>query len=391
MSETTSQLGHDSVIAQTWSRQVKDVNLRLKAAAVPVSVEINGRYLLLRATLPCKPGDGLGRKRYKLSLSIPASLPGLKRIEAEAHRLGAEIANGSFSWANWQNPRRSQNEQQANTKTYTKASEIIERYRLHYLATRPITEASWENHQTQTFNLLPQDAELSPESLLAAALAAPANSRQRKRSCQHLAGLARFAGIAIDLKPYQGTYGRQSVVPRDLPLDSLIVECRDLIPSKPWQWLYGMLATFGLRPHEAFFCQFVDPLTIHVAEGTKTGFRVVRAILPEWAETWQLQQVVMPKCSGKTNREYGSRVTVQFKRYQVPFPAYNLRHAYAIRGSVGMGVPVSTMAAMLGHSPTVHSQIYHRWLTDATNEAVYKRLVLGKEGKEGKQGKEGKD
>ncbi|MBN3905852.1 MAG: hypothetical protein HWQ35_04475 [Nostoc sp. NMS1] len=38
-----------------------------------------------------------------------------------------------------------------------------------------------------------------------------------------------------------------AVQPRKLPSDKLIAEFRENIKSQSWQWLYGMIATYGLR------------------------------------------------------------------------------------------------------------------------------------------------
>ncbi|MCC5622699.1 hypothetical protein [Nostoc sp. CHAB 5715] len=52
-----------------------------------------------------------------------------------------------------------------------------------------------------------------------------------------------------------------------------------------------------------------------------------------------------------------------FDRRNAPFNPYDLRHAYAIRGSVRYKVPVATMAGWMGHSPTVHWNTYNKWIS----------------------------
>ncbi|NDJ19951.1 hypothetical protein [Myxacorys almedinensis] len=76
---------------------------------------------------------------------------------------------------------------------------------------------------------------------------------------------------------------------------SRYLEWRDRIPNSSWQWIYGMLATVGLRPHEAFNCTFLDALTLQVHQQTKTGSRITRAIQPEWVELWNLTQIDRPE------------------------------------------------------------------------------------------------
>lgn len=126
-----------------------------------------------------------------------------------------------------------------------------------------------------------------------------------------LAVICIYAGLEIDLKPYEGSYGQGSEEPRDIPSDDLIVQWRDRFPNEQWQWVYGMIAAFGLRPHEVFFCKFIDALTVEVFKGTKTGYHVTRAIQPRWVEDWNLTIENRPSVSGKTMRDYGQFVSTQ--------------------------------------------------------------------------------
>jgi hypothetical protein len=63
---------------------IAQINQRLKTGSTPVRIWLNGSRLVLRATLPKKPGDGVGVKQYDLSLGIAANKDGLKRVEIEA-------------------------------------------------------------------------------------------------------------------------------------------------------------------------------------------------------------------------------------------------------------------------------------------------------------------
>jgi hypothetical protein len=55
-----------------------------------------------------------------------------------------------------------------------------------------------------------------------------------------------------------------------VPTDDEVVECRDRLSFNPqWQWVYGVMATSGCRPHETFFCEFTVPLTLKIIEGKK--------------------------------------------------------------------------------------------------------------------------
>lgn len=44
------------------------------------------------------------------------------------------------------------------------------------------------------------------------------------------------------------------------PSDEEIVDLYNKIPNDKWKWVLGMLATYGLRTHEVFFCGAEDLL-----------------------------------------------------------------------------------------------------------------------------------
>ncbi|XGV99608.1 MAG: hypothetical protein ACAF41_11800 [Leptolyngbya sp. BL-A-14] len=348
--------------------EIERVNERLKAANVPVRVRLKGKNLALRATLPKKPGDGLGRKQYDISLLLSATKDGLKRAEREAHKLAQNLAEGSFDWKLYIG---SQHDPLAKP-----IAQLVNEFKDEYCRTHRIQEATWRNTWAGTFRKLPVNEPISEALLLAAVLSTEQDSRNRELTCQRLQRFAAFAGLQVDLSSYSGAYEPE---PRDIPTDEAIIEWRDRIPNQSWQWVYGMLATFGLRPHEAFACEFIDPLTLKVHQDTKTGSRTTRAILPEWAKQWQLIEVKCPNTRSKSIKGRGGLVSRQFgsERYNLPFVPYDLRHAWAVRASVAKGLPVSTAAAMMGHSVTTHTRVYHRWLSDAQNERVYRSLILG--------------
>jgi integrase len=356
--------GHFSVIMQ---ESIDQINQRLKAASVPVSVAQNGKYLIMRATLPCKPSDGVGAKRYKVSLGIPASKAGLKRIESESHRLGDAIARGTFRWEDWQNPRRLKVEDRT-------IAGLVQRFKSDYMRTNKIQESTWAETWQRTFDRLPQSEELTEALVLAIVLATEEHGRSRQQTVQRMQRLASYAGLSIDLSPYRGDYEPE---PRDIPSDDLIIQWRDRIPNESWRWVYGMLAAFGIRPSEYFHFEFVDPLTVRILDAKSKKWKTTRSIPPDWAEHWNLIAAKCPDVTGRTFRDYGQRCSRQFNRYKLPFDAYDLRHAFAVRASVVNRLPVSTAASFMGHSVATHTRVYHRWLADSTNQEVYDRLILG--------------
>jgi integrase len=71
-------------------------------------------------------------------------------------------------------------------------------------------------------------------------------------------------------------------------------------------------------------------------------------------------------------------VTGQFRRYEVPFSPYDLRHAWAVR-TILMGLPDTVSARMMGHSVAIHNRTYHRWITRRDQQQAV-RAALGDRG-----------
>jgi integrase len=347
---------------------IEVINYRLRAAKIGVRVEARGDRLSLRATLPPKPGSNKTKPYQQyLALGIYANPAGLQRADAEAKIVGGLLARGEFDWSRYLIV-----EQELGIGDW---GVWIKKLRADYFDQKgdtPNAQFTWKNDYEAAFKNL--KGEVVTASLIAAATSTTANSRSRKRTCEKLQLLAELAGIKIDLKPYIGNYGNAQTKQRFIPTDDQIIQARSLFDNSPsWQWAYGVMSVYGLRPHEIFFCEISENLACHVIEG-KTGERTCYPLHPGWATEWQLWQMKKPRCSGKTYRDYGKRVTVAFWRRDVPFDPYDLRHAYCIRGSVRYKVPVPTMASWAGHSPVVHYQTYNRWISEVEHAKVFEEL-----------------
>ena len=69
---------------------------------------------------------------------------------------------------------------------------------------------------------------------------------------QTCTALAKFAGFQTDFSALVGSYSPKRVAPRLLPSDEAIAVARLSITNEAWQWVFGVVACYGLRPHEAF-------------------------------------------------------------------------------------------------------------------------------------------
>ncbi len=233
-------------------------------------------------------------------------------------------------------------------------------------------------HQHPSFSL--------PEAIYATVQSTKANSRSRQVCCTALDALAAFLNTPLptELKSFWGNYSNSKTQVRQLPTDEEILSAYERIPNPAWKFVYGIMATYGLRNHEVFFCDYAmlasgDPESaVEVLESTKTGQHDVWPFYPEWIDAFSLRQINLPKVNTNltttTLQLVGQQVSRQFKRYDIPFAPYDLRHAWAVR-TVHMGLPDTVSARMMGHSVAIHNRTYHRWITRRDQSAAVKAAL----------------
>ena len=236
------------------------------------------------------------------------------------------------------------------------------------------TEQTWKYEYLSTFKHLPQQEELTMELLKEAVLSTKPNTRNRRRYAIMTKSFAKFIGLETkEFDRLKGNYSGLKTAQRDLPSDDLIAKTQQEISNAQWKWAFGMLAAYGLRPHEIFHVN-LEHFPVVIVERGKTGYRHIRPIYPEWATAWSLQDKQCPECWGRTNKELGSQVSKTFRRIRIPFRPYDLRHRWAVR-SLEFGYSSSLAAREMGHSLQVHDAIYHRWIGMLEHDKAYSHLA----------------
>jgi integrase len=355
-------------------------NTRLKLGGISIRIEIKNNHLVLRGILPPKPGsDRPTDYEQKIYLSYPALPEGVKQAESDALAIKVALIEKRFDWYNWSKKIKTDRD---NPVDMTIAA-VTARFEIDYFTRRaknPKSETTWRIDYAMCYKKLPQDKLLSEAVIMAAIATTTPETRTRRRYVQSLAALAKFAGLDIDISAYGKGYSPAKVELRLLPTDAEIELYHSLIPNKSWQNAYALIATFGLRPHEIMHLDLSELPVLDVLDSTKTKFHRVRALHTHWIEKFDIRpDMVLPAITFRRNEEIGSRVGHQFTRYGIPFPAYNLRHAYAIRCSITYQMPVAIAAKMMGHSAAIHQNVYLRHVTDESIDEIFDKKVKEKE------------
>jgi len=352
------------------STLITEANEKLKEAKIGFQIQRRGDRLVLQGTLPPRPGSAKTEwHQQRISLGFRANPAGVKAAKKKAETISGQLAFNEFNWEDYLNVPK--------VKPAT-CKEWVDRFETDYFQKRsrtPKSETTWKTSYLMIFEKLPQERTISPQVLLDTVLQIPPDTRTRQKACIALDRLAQFAGIEADLKAYKGNYSPKRVQPRNLPDDETIARWFYKIPNPQWQWVYGMMACYGLRNHEVFHLEPLEQETpILLVTGGKTGERLVWPCYPEWVDQWDLRNYNPPNVTGRTNADLGNRVTVALRRYKIPFPPYDLRHCWA-RRTIDFGLDVSLAAQQMGHSVQVHTDLYHAWIGEATHQRAYNIIM----------------
>lgn len=384
-----------AVVDHPLDGAIQKVNQRLKAAHLGLQIERRGQTLNLRGTLPPRPDSPRLRPyQQRIPLKIPATKAGLKQIEQQAKVIAADLIQRTFDWHHYTLSQGSKPLASADLADKLVAFEHYYRHRATATSTGAAINTTWDKAYAPYLRKLSAIATTHPnfslpELIYATVRSTRANSRSRQVCCTALAALGEFLNLTlpIDLKTLWGNYGTGKTQSRQLPTDEEILAAYDLIPNGNWRYVYALMATYGLRNHEVFFCNTHsltsgDPeAVIEVLETTKTGHHDVWPFHPDWVTRFELSQgqlpVVTTDLSRTTLQRVGQLVTTQFRRYGLPFSPYDLRHAWAVR-TIHLGLPDTVSARMMGHSVAVHTRTYHRWISRRDQrlavQAAHRRL-----------------
>lgn len=350
--------------------KISQANGRLKTARVRAKIQRIGDKLYLQATLPPKPGSHETRRsQQRIALGISATPSGVVLAEKKARKVSADLDCNEFSW----NPYLTTKHLPPET-----VGGWVKQFESGFRHT--VEESTWVTDYYDAFKRLNQDEPLTVGLLLAEIKDTNPDTRIRKRLCHAFGKLAKLAGLEYDFKSLQGNYSARAVDPRNLPSDEEIISFWQQMTNPAWKWVYGAIATFGLRPHEAFFLDVTDlanggeTVTVLKGKTNKRKPRQVWAYYPEWVEAFNLREQLLPPVTGKKHTDYGDRVTHYLRvTAKMPFLPYDLRHSWS-RRAVVFGLPDALAAQQMGHSLKVHNETYQCWIDARTHQQVHESL-----------------
>lgn len=355
-------------------------------------IERRGERLGLRGPLPGR-GEATGFTMQRISLGLPASEAGLAEAGRQLRQVLAELQRQQFDWQRWVRPSRpaaNGGPDPGAARPCSGLEQQLERFEAAFFADPARRRNPAGSRTTWTAAYRPYlrrlvrtastgDAQRATPTLLDQVLESyPLGSRSRQQCGTALAALAQHLELPLpaDWRQRATGYGLHRAQFRQLPSDGQILQLLEQIPNPAWRLAYGLMATYGLRNHEVFFCDLSalapgGDRVIRVLPTSKTGEHQVWPFQPEWVEQFGLERLgrdprllppVRTDLSRTTLQQVGRRVAEQFRRYALPITPYDLRHAWAVR-TIHIGLPDTVAARMMGHSVTIHTRTYHHWIT----------------------------
>lgn len=324
---------------------LEKLNRRLKEDGVRVRIEDRGKSLNLRASLPDRETSEVRQQRISLNTTD------FTEADRQARFLGELMGSPAGLWQAW-------DARTAEPVTITCGDFRLAGRKLY--DTKYSSESGWLKKWRPALNKLPPDDIPCNDVLLVTVVRSmKEGSAGRRDQGNVLSQIAK--SLKMNWEVIQETakgYTASKVEKRDIPKDELIEEVFGKIKLPHWRWMYGMCATYGLRPHEIVAAHIDKTGCCHIGDETKTGHHIAWPVHERWLKDFNLRANNRPT-QGKESVAKAANDYLQ-ERGPMPFPLYNLRHAYAIR-LFQKGVPSDIGARLMGHSEEIHRSTYKRW------------------------------
>jgi integrase len=375
-------------------KKIKSINKEFKSDCICVQLYVRTKYLCIRYS-----ADGVRKDISPPGVNI--SLSGILKGKSIAQRIDAAIKDSVYSqeWLDNDVYRKKDK-----VKKIT-VGDLITKFPELWLKRRGGNVESTERQKKHTLNGYRirftsaiekancKESDLFDATFITKIIALYAEGTDKRfRLREALSVACTVFGISYD---FTGIGKRPKPARRDLPTDKQIIEVYQSfakIYDNPmavkssisgYQWLYAVIATYGLRPQEAFAIDLDKSfkpankywiyLDSKLTQGLKTGDRWVAPLRSEWVNLFNLTTPIYPTFTtedvcykvnkiGRYFLTHKIRYTSQHDESQhINITCYDLRHAYAIRCRK-LGVDLLDSSQLMGHDPSTHSKHYQRWI-----------------------------
>lgn len=326
------------------------------------SISTQRGRLYLSATVPARDGAP-GMVRTRIALRLDDTPVNRRSAAKQLQTLKRQLETGTFDWEYWL-------DDEAGGVTWREAISRLHRIKVVLGRT---SEKTWQINYMGRLRQLPPNAKVTTSSMADALLRYDRSSCSYKELFFLMRHIARLVSMPFPDVPVP-TYSRAKLV--EVPTDDEIIAW---VEAAPWPaaWVFGIMATYGLRPHEVPGCKLIEKDRLQVLDQTKTGFRTVVPVPAEWVGRFRLRH--MPD---ELDRDgIAKYLSAQIKRLNLPWKSYSLRHAYAARlwRVGGANLDIYTASRLMGHTPTQHTKTYRAHIQPHQIAEMAERALAGGE------------
>lgn len=366
-------------------------------------IEVNrDRLRVVSAELPLRPGDPHSQvhRRRALTLSAPPGPASAAAALSEACALFDAVMAGTWEWPDPADAPANEDPCHLNPEQLQRLTARLREKLLGERVTPRTWDRTWQPFLQRLVTSAVESCTSNDVTLLSHYLRQwAANSRSRQMAHDRARALWKEAGWPWPegMTQLRGN-GKAAANPEGVRAftDEEIQQLRERIensarlgPSDLLAW--DCLIVFGLRPQELVGLQLnvsegIAPLAIvtrskRSSKGA-TRPRHVPAVPPAgWPldcfslyERWHAYG--LPEWSQRESGP-GGHMSQQLRRLRMPpdLTSYGLRHAFALRLGLDLGLHVRESAELMGHSPQVHLATYGRRLDNPSLQRKVQSLV----------------
>jgi len=332
-------------------------------AKVSINTQKGRLYLLCR--LPPRNDQEAAVRQQRVALGLDDTPTNRKVAERRRVELQRQVDRGTFAWEDWVEP--------SQGVTWRKAIDLLYRKRVINGRTG---ESTWAISYMGRLRQLPMSTIVTSSGIKKAL------QKYQRASCSYkelyylLTDLCSLVPVKFPELPVP-TYGSKVSSP-DVPSDDYIVDFISKLESD-YAWSLGMIATYGLRPHEIDQCKFLDKNRLEVADDTKTGARIVIPYPSDWVELFGLKSVKRHVPASAKKDSTSKWLSKQHEKHGFSYKTYSLRHAYAGRlwRARGSKLDIYTASRLMGHNVKEHERTYRAWITPYTIAEKAEELLYG--------------
>lgn len=394
------------------------INAELGSDKVSCKLDSKGDSLILRFTAPLRSATdkpthtGGNTKQYTLGCGLSATEEGFNKAVLYARQISNQLKLKLFTWE-WYDAEIKGIETTANKPVAVRlCGEMLAELKQHYLAesqNNKHPEVGWDKKYWDDLREFKADEPLTEAAIKRVFATTAANTYSRSRCFYAIQYFLDYFNLLPQYEPLLKKYRKSTKyeqrdlkLPNDDEIEAFVLSIKPLPKTQKknyqsiweWRWTFGMIATYGLRPHEAlnilnlyepysYYGKLIPALndpgnkTNMIVTDGKTGMRLAMPLSPaskDWVALFDLKNPLPKQTEIKDKLNLSRLFCNVLERRGFDYNTYSFRHAFNHRCRV-RGINTSDAAKTLGHSEKMNSTTYSRQMRGDTSATILENAL----------------